>query len=114
MTEKKKPGRVGVLSAVIDPLLFAGGKRVFQIANEVVAHFGDKYDKKQVVNNIRSRITFLTTRKKHRFEKNSLKQVQLISELPAEGTFAEVHKAGTLESHESYVPGTVEVTQETK
>ena len=78
MTEKKKPGRVGILSAVIDPLLFEGGRRVFQIANKVVEHFGNKYDKKQIVNNIRSRITFLTTRKGYRFEKNSLKQVQLV------------------------------------
>ena len=78
MTEKKKPGRVGILSAFIDPLLFAGGKRVFQIADDVVAYFGVKYDKKKVVNNIRSRITFLTTRKGYRFEKNSLKHVKLV------------------------------------
>ena len=77
MTEKKKPGRVGILSAIIDPLLFDGGKRVFQIANEVVTYFGNKYEKAQVVNNIRSRITFLTTRG-YKFEKNFLKQVQLI------------------------------------
>ena len=78
MTEKRKPGRVGILSAVVDPLLFEGGRRVFQIADKVVEHFGGRYDKKQVVNNIRSRITFLTTRKGYRFEKNSLKQVQLV------------------------------------
>ena len=83
MTEKRKPGRVGIVSAVIDPLLFAGGKRVFQIADAVVAHFGNKYDKKQIVNNIRSRITFLTTRKGYKFEKNSLRQVQLVNMLDA-------------------------------
>ena len=82
MTEKLKQGRPGILSVIIDPLLFAGGKRVCQIANEVVAHFGNKYEKKRVVNNIRARITFFTKRRGYRFEKNSLRQVQLVKEVP--------------------------------
>ena len=59
MTDSKKRGRVGVLSAAIDPLLFEGGRRVNEIAELIVTQFNGQYTKPQVVNNIRSRMNVL-------------------------------------------------------
>jgi hypothetical protein len=59
MTEVRKRGRVGILSAAIDPLLLAGGHRVSEIADILVAQFGQTAAKSKIVNNIRSRIVVL-------------------------------------------------------
>ena len=59
MSDGKKSGPVGVLSVAIDPLLLEGGRRVNKIAELLVERFSGQYTKRQLVNNIRSRMNVL-------------------------------------------------------
>lgn len=67
MTDTLRKGRVPVVSAAIDPLLFEGGRRINQMAELVVEQLrvtkpDVSYTKAQVVNNIRARINALRKR----------------------------------------------------
>jgi hypothetical protein len=62
MTDTVRKGREGKLSAIIDPLLFEGGRRINAIAEHIVSQSNGQYTKRQVVNNIRSRMNVFVKR----------------------------------------------------
>lgn len=52
----------GILSAIIDPMLFEGGHRLCEITEAILVSHPGQYTKAQLVNNVRSRVTALTKR----------------------------------------------------
>lgn len=72
----KKP-RKESLSAIIDPMLFAGGKTVKEIAEMATKHASDLAKGKDVEANVRARMVSFS-RKEWKIEKNDKKHVRVI------------------------------------
>lgn len=70
-------GREGSLAAIIDPLLFAGGKTIKEIALEVATKGGSVAKGKDLQANVRARMVSYR-RKGYRIEKDKERRVKLL------------------------------------
>lgn len=83
---KGKYGRTAVLSVVIDPLLFEGGRTTREIATLLAPQFVGRYDIDALINNIRSRVVVLQGRG-YTLEKGADKKIRLVqTQKPVETT----------------------------
>lgn len=79
--QQRKRGPVGVISALIDPLLFEGGRTVTKIAVEVLGKLqNNDYDKRAIINNVRSRMKVYSTKVGYRVVRGEGKTVQVVKE----------------------------------
>lgn len=72
-----KRGRKAILSIVIDPLLFEGGRQVSEMATLLFDKFQGKYKKEKLINNIRSRI-FIFLDRGYKLEKEAVRKVRIV------------------------------------
>lgn len=73
-----KPGRKGVLSVAIDPLLLEGGHTIREISRLLEPQFSGTFTKEAIANNARSRV-FVYQKKGYTLEKTDDKRVRLVA-----------------------------------